>query len=302
MTAFSFERVFFDLSDRVKLRLSGNDRLRFLNGQLTNDVRKATDVSGIEACVLSAKGKMDAHVFVAVEPGAFLLDAAAELKGTLQSRLERYVIADDVQIEDVSDRLSIFHVFAARSPELPKAGRIVSANRFGKSGSDIWVEASQHDQTFRQWSAAWTFCDADCAEVFRIEQGTARWGRELTGEIIPIEANLEERCIDYEKGCYIGQETISRMKMSGQTNKRLCGLVSLDGSPLIPGMRLVAAPENKEVGWITSATHSERLGKEIALGFVKRGFNSSGSKLDALKPQAQSVPTRVEIVDLPFAR
>ena len=304
MTAqsFSLERAFFDLSDRIKLRVSGNDRLRFLNGQLTNDVRKATETSAIEACILNAKGKLEAHVFLTVEPDAFLLDADAELKESLQPRLERYIIADDVQIEEVSDRLSIFHVLDALSPELPKGGKIVSANRFGESGGDIWVEANQHDQLFREWSAALAFCDADCAEVFRIEQGIPRWGRELTGEIIPVEANLEERCIDYEKGCYIGQETISRMKMSGQTNKRLCGLVSLDGSPLIPGMRLVAAPENKDVGWVTSATHSKRLGKEIALGYAKRGFNSSKSRLDALKPQDQSVPAHVEVIDLPFAR
>ena len=303
MTAqsFSLERAFFDLSYRVKLRVTGNDRLRFLNGQLTNDVRKGTETSAIEACILNAKGKLDAHVFLTVEPEAFLLDADAGLKESLQSRLERYIIADDVKIEDVSDRLSIFHFLDAGSAQFPKDSKIVSANRFGESGSDIWIEANEYDKLFHQWSAALALCDGDCAEIFRIEQGIPRWGRELTGEIIPVEASLEERCIDYEKGCYIGQETISRMKMSGQTNKRLCGLVSLDGSPLIPGMRLVATPENKEVGWVTSAMHSERLGKEIALGYVKRGFNSSGSRVDALKPQDQSVPARVEIVDLPFA-
>jgi tRNA-modifying protein YgfZ len=298
----SLERAFFDLSDRIKLRVSGNDRLRFLNGQLTNDVRKATETSTIEACILNAKGKLDAHVFLTADPNAFLLDADAELKESLQPRLERYIIADDVQIEDVSDRFAIFHVLDPRSPELPKDGKIVLANRFGDSGGDIWVEANQHDQLFRQWSAALAFCDADCMEVLRIEQGIPRWGRELTGEIIPVEANLEERCIDYEKGCYIGQEIISRMKMSGQTNKGLRGLVSLDGSPLIPGMRLVTAPENKDVGWVTSATHSQRLGKEIALGYAKRGFNSSGSRFDALKSQEEPVPARVEIIDLPFAR
>ena len=304
MTAqsFSVERAFFDLSDRVKLRVSGNDRLRFLNGQLTNDVRKATETSAIEACVLNAKGKMEAHVFLTVEPDSFLLDADSELKKSLQPRLERYIIADDVQIEDVSDRLSIFHFSDEASAQFPKGSGIVSANRYGNSGCDVWIEADQRNQMFREWSAASAFCDAGCAEVFRIEQGIPRWGRELTGEIIPVEANLEERCIDYEKGCYIGQETISRMKMSGQTNKRLCGLISLDGSPLNPGMRLVTVPGNKEVGWITSATRSQRLGKEIALGYVKRGFNSSGSKLDALKPPAQSVSVPVEIVDLPFAR
>ena len=82
------------------------------------------------------------------------------------------------------------------------------------------------------------FIDSAAAEVMRIEQGLPRWGRELTDEIIPIEANLERRTIDYEKGCYIGQEVISRIKMSGQTNKRLCGLISLNNTPLQPGMKL----------------------------------------------------------------
>jgi folate-binding protein YgfZ len=143
----------------------------------------------------------------------------------------------------------------------------------------------------------------DCAEVFRIEQGIPRWGRELTSEIIPIEANLEGRAIDYEKGCYIGQEVISRIKMSGQINKRLCGLVSINDSPLIPGMRLVSkTEERKEVGWITSAAHSQDLGKEIGLGYVKRGFNSPGSELEAGTLEEPSVTARLEIVDLPFAR
>ena len=299
----SLEPAFFDLSARAKLRVSGNDRLRFLKGQLTNDVRKATDSTAIEACVLTAKGKMDAHIFLRAEPDCFIFDADPELRKSLQPRLERYVIADDVQIEDVSDRWSIFHILQATAPPLPKQCRIISANRFGQSGCDIWVDAGQRDELLRQLSGEFGFCDADCAEVYRIEQGIPRWDRELTGEIIPIEANLEERTIDYEKGCYIGQEVISRMKMSGQTNKKLCGLVLLNDSPLEPGMRLFAAGgEKKEVGWLTSTTHSERLGKQVALGYVKRGFNSTGFRLDALNPQEPAAVARAEIVDLPFAQ
>jgi folate-binding protein YgfZ len=139
----------------------------------------------------------------------------------------------------------------------------------------------------------------------RIEQGIPRWGRELTNEIIPIEANLEQRAIDYQKGCYIGQEVISRIKMSGQTNKRLCGLISLDDLPLQPGTKLAApsAPE-KDVGWITSATRSKRLGKEIALGYVKRGFNSANTGLNAFAAKDSEPKTvgtiRVQVVPLPF--
>ena len=132
------------------------------------------------------------------------------------------------------------------------------------------------------------------AETLRIESGIPRWGRELTGEIIPPEANLQERCVDYAKGCYIGQEVISRMKMSGQTNKRLCGLLSSDGSRLQDSMRLHPANEERDVGWITSAIHSERLQKNIALAFVKRGFNDAGTRLRT------STGLDVEVVPLPF--
>jgi folate-binding protein YgfZ len=292
---------FFDLSGRAKLRITGSDRLRFLNGQVTNDVRKATESAAIEACVLTAKGRMNGHVFLSAARDCFLADADPELREVLLARLERYVIADDVQIEDVTDQLSIFHVLSPTGPAAGDGWRVVSARRFTESGWDVWIDAALHDVVARQLSSAFRFVDAASAEVFRVEEGIPRWGRELTEEIIPIEANLEARAIDYEKGCYIGQEVISRIKMSGQTNKRLCGLFSLRDAPLSTGMKLAATGEkSKEAGWTTSATRSERLGKEIALGYVKRGFNSTGARLDAIKPEDPSIIARLEIVDLPF--
>jgi folate-binding protein YgfZ len=117
----------------------------------------------------------------------------------------------------------------------------------------------------------------------------------LTGDIIPVEANLEQRCIDYDKGCYIGQETISRMKMSGQRNKQLCGLVSVKNTPLVSGMRLTGL-EGKETGWITSGTRSGE--REIALAYIKRGFNSVGSRVEATSAEHLAVPA--EVVGLPF--
>ena len=291
MTAQSADRVFFDFSSRVKLRVSGGDRLRFLNGQLTNDVRKATETTAIEACVLNAKGKMDAHLFLHLNGESFLLDADPALQSSLQARLERYIIADDVTIDDLTAQLSIFHVIGRSLPELSQSARSLSANRFGIDGLDVWIDKAKHGELAGQLSEEFEFRDENAAEVFRIERGIPRWGSELTNEIIPVEANLEARCIDYEKGCYIGQETISRMKMSGQRNKQLCGLVSLNNIPLTPGAKLVA--NDKEVGWITSATKSS--GREIALGYVKRGFNSIGSKLEV------NGAVIVEVVDLPFA-
>ena len=248
----------------------------------------------MQASILNAKGKLSGHAFISKDgDGAFLLDADGELRDELPARLERYIIADDVQVEDVTDRFSILHFIRDSQPAFAAPARIAS-ERFGLTGWDVWCDRLPDAELREQFSERFAFCDEACAESFRIERGIPRWGRELTNEIIPVEANLEATSIDYEKGCYIGQEVISRMKMSGQTNKRLCGLVSLSGAPLQADLRLTSGSDpGKDAGWITSATRSDRLGKEIALGYVKRGFNETGTLL-----LAAGISVRVEA--LPF--
>jgi tRNA-modifying protein YgfZ len=287
--------AFFDLSGRAKLRLTGADVFRFLNGQLTNDIRKATTTAAIQASILNAKGKLSAHVFVSREDeNIFLFDADPDLREELSARLDRYIIADDVQIEDVTAQFSLLHLLGESAPACGGGARAVASDRFGTPGWDYWSGPAPQAELRRTFEDKFDFCDNDCAEVFRIERGIPRWGRELTNEIIPVEANLETTSIDYAKGCYIGQEVISRMKMSGQTNKRLCGFVSLNGSPLEAGARLASATDaSREAGWITSAAKSDRLGKQIGLGYAKRGFNTSGTQL-----LAGTVP--VEVTALPF--
>lgn len=287
----SGQAPFFDLSARVKLRLTGTDAFRFLNGQITNNLAKASAPEAIQASVLSPKGKLAAHIYVSKESDdSFLLDADPALGQELPDRLGRYIIADDVQLEVVTEKFSLFHALTERAPTLSATARIVTANRFGASGFDVWA-AADPEQTRAELADRFSFCGDECTEVFRIERGIPRWARELTPEIIPVEANLEESSIDYAKGCYIGQEVISRMKMSGQRNKSLCGLISLSGAPLEPQTRLTTPAQ--DVGWITSAARSAQLGKEIGLGYVKRGYNSAGTQL-----QAAGVP--VEVVALPF--
>lgn len=285
------ETFLFDLSARTKVHVRGADALRFLNGQLTNDLRKATQTEAIEACVLNAKGKIDAHVFVRAIDDGFLLDAEGEQGEALLARLDRYIIADDVTLEDVTKRWALFHV----TGELDDA-RGVAAKRFDQPGYDILVSCAESEIVCGELNQRFVSITEEAAEIYRIEQGVPRWGRELTNEIIPAEANLETRAVDFGKGCYIGQEVISRMKMSGQTNKRLCGLIATDA--LSPATRLHNVADRKDVGWITSATFSSKLGAHISLGFVKRGFNSPGTALisgDGGEPNA-------EVVELPFLR
>jgi folate-binding protein YgfZ len=294
----------FDLSARVKLRLTGSDRVRFLNGQVTNDVRKANAKQSMPACVLSAKGKMDALIFIGAGEDHLLVDGDPELKEGLAARLDRYLIADDVAIEDVTEDFALFHVTGATAPILPNDLAWRRSKRFGVEGWDLFVPMTEREHTWQFLAEKEPVCEAAEAERWRIEEGVPRWGLELTHEIIPVEAHLEGDAIDYDKGCYIGQEVISRMKMSGQTNKRLCGLVALDGSALSSTMRLFpgasagGADPGRELGWITSATRSNRLGKEVALGYVKRGANEVGTLLTARSSKGTS--TEVKVVELPF--
>jgi len=290
--------AFFDLSARTKLRVTVSDRLRYLNGQISNDLRKASESAAIHACLLTAKGRINADVFIAVDGDSFLIDSDPDLRDQLAARLERYVIADDVQIEDVTGQFGLFHVLGGNAPQVSR-GRAVAAERYGVAGVDLWVAHEQHDAFAQQLHAIVPFCDEEAAETFRIERGIPRWGRELSEDIIPTEANLESSSIDYAKGCYIGQEVISRIKMSGQTNKRLCGLITTSDVPVQAGARLFAVDADaKEIGWGTIATSSERIGAQNAFGVIRRGNQATGT---AMYSNAEGKePTRQEGAVLPF--
>src|SRR5436305_2095298 len=168
--------AFFDLSRRAKLRITGADRLRYLNGQISNDLRKATDKNGIPACVLSAKGKINADVFIHTDGDAFLVDSDHDVREQLIARLERYVIADDVVIKDVTEQFALFHVLGRGAVDG------VQADRYGIAAVDLWVAASEHDAVMQQLRSIAPFCDDECEDVFRIERGVPCWGRKFTEE------------------------------------------------------------------------------------------------------------------------
>jgi tRNA-modifying protein YgfZ len=283
---------FFDLSARTKLRVTGADRFRFLNGQTTNDVRKASPDATQESCVLNSKGHLDAHIFLFTTANEVWIDADGKLREQLQGRLERYIIADDVLVEDASEGFALFHVLGESTPKGAGAKFCVRSRRLGCDGWDLWVESATAKEATDALTATYHPADENEWERLRIENGIPRWGRELTPDIIPPEANLVERAIDYEKGCYIGQEVISRMKMSGQVRQRLCGLVS--EKELYHGMELRV--EEKVVGRVTSAVFSSRMNSNIGLAMIKRGYNNIGTSLLASNAE---VKTQARVLVLP---
>lgn len=331
--------VLIDLSTRTKLRLTGVDRVRFLNGQVSNDVRKASAAESVYTCVMTIKGKMCADAFVHASGDSLIVDSEPETRDTLAARLERYIIADDVQLEDATEEFHLFHVVPAQtggryetaagqldqlaggSPGRDAAIQVVRSSRYGRPGFDLFIPVAQADDYRTALAACFDFASAEDAEVMRIVAGVPRWGAELGEDTMPAEAGLEERAVSYTKGCYIGQEVVSRVRSVGHVNWSLRGFRLVSGDRLEPGMILRGAGDSsgREVGSITSACLLSAPGANaavwIGLGYARRGSETTGSRLDVfpipesgdnvnLTPtagaQSPGAVAQVEVCALPF--
>lgn len=292
-----------DLSDRTKLRLSGADRVRYLNGQVSNHITRLKPGESIPACVTTAKGKLSAEVFVTALSDSLLVDAPAELRETLVPRLERYIIADDVTLEDVTEEFALLHLLRLSPESLPelstKASSIHAARRFGEDGWDLLLPRAAFAEWCAQPEASEHLIAEGVLEVLRIERGIPRWGHELDENTLPPEAGLDRTHIDYHKGCYIGQEVISRLRSVGRVNRELVGFTTLTEDHLAPAMRLFGPEEgSRQLGTITSATWSFALAKPIALGYLRR--DSPMSDLIARPAHAETPVIHVAAQALPF--
>ena len=285
----------FDLSDRAKWRLSGPDRVRYLNGQVTNDIRRIHAGEALTACITSAKGRLCGVVFVSAASDYLRIDAEPALREPLGARLGRYIIADDVTLADTTEGECLFHVFAAAAPGPFPGAEIRIASRFARPGFDILAPREEHARLLAALGASHVAVPPAIAECLRIEAGVPRWGAELTEETLPPEAGLDNTAIDYQKGCYIGQEVISRIKSVGHVNRQLAGFTS--ASPLSEGM-ILHSPENPEkpAGEITSAAWSFGLERWAALGYLKRGF--AQTTLQATPPDGATVAVQFGVLPL----
>lgn len=264
----------FWLDGRAWLRFAGRDAVRFLNGQCTNDVRAWDGARSLCAAVVTAKGKLSADVYLAKDVGGgILLDGPAALGAALAARFERYIVADDVVVEPPGPGFRVTHAWGAAAGAL-RGDRAASPNdRIGRDGTDIFCAGPEHPVL-----GAWS-CPPEVAEALRVEAGVPAWGHELDENVLPPEVGREERWISYSKGCYIGQEVISRIRSVGHVNRRLVGLV-IEGAGMPPdGAGIEAAGE--VVGRVTSAARSPSLEKVIALGFMRRQDATEGTRVSA---------------------
>jgi folate-binding protein YgfZ len=301
--------AWLDLGCRTRLCVLGRDRLRFLNGQVTNDLKALRPGEGCYAALVTAKGRLESDANLWHLGDEFLLDAEPGFAGPITQRLERYAIADDVQIRDVSPHYGLLCVEGPRSAaaleaaglrlggpfpvrpftftelEHPEWGRCYLMNhpRFALPGFDVFVLTgalpAAAEKLFAGVRAAgggavgW-----EAAEIVRVEAGIPRFGADLDATNLPPEAGLEARAISYSKGCYLGQEVIARLRTYGQVTRTLRGLRLSQDSPL-PARGDLLFHDGQAVGHVTSAVPSPALNSGIALGYVRREVNEPGRNL-----------------------
>ena len=270
-----------DLSKRAKFRVSGKDRVRYLNGQVSNDVQKASEIEAISACVTTSKGRLEGLIWISVDEKnqSFLIDSDQELRTTLFQRLSKYIIADDVEIVDITEDYLLIHDLGQTQ------SNGIKSNRYSIDGMDQWIRPGELD-------AGSDWISENALESFRISQGVPKWGNELDHKTFPQEALLDRTSIDFHKGCYVGQEIISSLESVGQVNRILVGLSFDPETVPAPGWSL-CDEKNNEVGTVTSVSNDK--GSVLGLGYMKR--NHCAVQANNVEKTLQS---SVKIRDTPF--
>jgi len=317
-----------DLSFRSRLVLTGADRVRLLNGQVTNNVKDLAVGNGCYAALVTNKGRMQSDLNIYILPDEILLDFEPGLSAVIEERFNKFIIADDVQVIDAAPHYGLLSVqgpqawtvveklglnfakpekeFQSRSVKDETLGEIYCMNqpRIGTRGFDLFAPTNSLAALADKLIAAakqigGRACGWRALETARIEAGLPRFGAEMDGTNLPPEAGIDSRAISYTKGCYIGQEVIARIRTYGQVAKALRGLRFADDTKELPrkGDKLFSG--DKEAGYVCSAIHSPTLNANIGMGYVRREHNQLGTELKVKSAQTE---TNAVIVETPFVR
>jgi folate-binding protein YgfZ len=248
------------------LEFRGPDAVRYLNGQLTQDVRKVLGGNGVfSSCVTDAKGRLQFRVALTEWEDAVLwVDGHEEWAEALEGRLTRYLIADDVDVSNRTGAYALVH-FTGSVMEAPAGVTCRRSSRFGVDGTDWWIPTARQVEFPRES----VLLEGDALEDYRVSRGLPAWGRELVEGMLPPEARLEATDISYQKGCYIGQEVISRIKSAGKVNRMLTRFRFDPDAPVSPGSLVNA--QGGVAGEVTSVAPGLDGGFRNALGYLKRG-------------------------------
>ncbi len=320
-----------DLSYRGRLRVDGSDRSIYLNRILSNMVDGLANGKGNYSLILTNRGKIIADMKLTVTKNEIDLSTTSpDAKDLLHAELEKYQIADDVTITDLTQRSGLISLNGPKSVHLAESvldcsladltehDNVVRQVHISNSMAKEWVTCVRSNETGEVgynlfvekvsllpelWQKLLDRAQiyqiqpggTSALELLRIEAGIPKFGAELDDSVIPLEAELE-RAINFDKGCYIGQEIVARMKYRGHPNRLLRGLEIESSQPPQSGDQIFDG--SKLIGRITSGTRSTSFGQTIAMGYVRNAYTDQGSVVEIDTDAGRQV---ARVVLLPFS-
>jgi len=305
-----------DLASRGRILVSGSEAVMFLNGLITNDMKTLPANSWMRAAFPNVQGRLLAVVRILNRADGFLIDTEAATHDKVVRLLERFTLAGDFRVTDLTDQTTCYSVQGTESAAIMRQvfgessasdpGQVATAKIDGgnvtiirdthtaEDGFDLFVERIDADNLRSTLvSAGAEAVSGATAEVLRIEAGIPRYGIDMDESTIVTETNLDD-AVSFTKGCYLGQEIIVRIKHRGHVAKKITGLTFPERIEIENGAKILSA-DDKEIGRVTSSTFSPTLNQTIALGYVKYDYREAGAEVQGLNVQGA-------VADLPFVR
>lgn len=314
-----------DWSTKGLIEVRGADRVGFLHNMLTHDIKALTPGSGCHAALVTPTAKLLAEAFVLADADAHWMLIDRSRAEIVRTTLEHYLISEDVTLQDRMGQHAVLALQGPRSlavfeqvlhrplpPQKPFDHvevmldevpiRLIHASITGELGVILVVIAEQAAWFWQKlmesgMPAGLLPVGWEAMNVARIEAGIPWYGVDMDQMNLLPETGLEERAVNYTKGCYVGQEIIARLQTYGSLSQKLMGL-ACEGS-LAPDANEAILKDGQPVGKITSACVSPALSKPIAMGYVKRPFYEPGTRLEILHEGHRLLAT---VVKLPFVK
>ena len=287
--------AWLDVSARGRIRVSGEDRARLLHAMTTNHIQQLAPGDGCYAFFLSAQGRILADANILCRPDHFLLDTEPETTEKLYGHLDRFIIADDVTLEDITAQTGAIAVEGPRSGDILRVAGVPTPEveyadeswgeclvaKVSLTGAPGWLligPASERDALAAQLGRAGaTAASREDFRMVRIEMGRPRYVEDIGERNLAQETN-QYRAIHFQKGCYLGQEIVERVRARGQLHRTLMP-VRIEGESVPEaGTKLQAG--GHDAGEITSAVWSPRQRAVVALAYVRTEDVRPGGELD----------------------
>ncbi|MBI1739938.1 MAG: folate-binding protein YgfZ [Acidobacteriales bacterium] len=305
----------YDLGWRSKIALTGSDRVRWLNGMITNNVRDLAVGHGVYAFLLDAQGHIQADLYAFNRGESLLVDTERSQRDKVLQLFDHYIIADDVELADISEKLTALGLTGPESRSvLERAGVPVPDLAYLQFGDVQWQEIAitvlhsgeEAKDSWQVWiapehvSALWDALvkagarstGTSALNLFRISRGIPQFGQDIRERDLPQETG-QMRALNFTKGCYLGQEIVERIRSRGAVHRQFTAFL-VEGPLPEPGAKIQA--DSKEVGEITSSAILPLPAGDrgVALGYLRR--EATGKELTAGNSRLTLAPSLLAFV------